>query len=78
MGGGEIGEGDEEVQTSTYKISKPWGHSKRNAAENVVIPLCGDNHLIMCAHVKSLRNVPEASLISYINYITILLKGKNS
>lgn len=37
----EIGEGDEEVQTSAYEISNPWGHSERTAAENPVITLYG-------------------------------------
>lgn len=68
----EIGEGDEEVQTSAYEISNPWGHSKRTAAENTVITLYGGNHLVRCARVKSACNVPGASLMSYINYITIV------
>ena len=68
----EIGEGDEEVQTSTYETSNPWGHSKSTVAENTVITLYGGNHLVRCAHGKSACNVPGASLMSYINYITIV------
>lgn len=71
-GSGEIGDRDEEVETSTYKISTPWGHSRRSVAENAVVTLHGGDPLIICAHVKSPCNIPEASLISYINYITVV------
>jgi len=76
---GWIGEGDSEVQTSSYKLS--YGdeiYSIRNIVNNIVITLWRQVvtylsvHFIMYANIKSICSTPETNI--YVRYI-LVFKG---
>ena len=73
-GGVDMDEGDEEVQTSSYKVRKSWGWKvqHREYIESIMLQCiyCSE-HFIMCIIVESLCYSPETHLILYINSTTM-------